>query len=42
MRGGAIRRWKERDACQRTLERLLRDLRVDADNAAASSAGQKP
>jgi hypothetical protein len=39
---GDFRAWKDHDAYQRTLERLLRDLRVDAADAAASSAGQKP
>ncbi len=39
---GDFRAWKEHDSYQKAFERVLRDLRVDAPDAAASSAGQKP
>ena len=32
---GDFRAWKDRDAYQRTLERLLRDLRVEMPDAAS-------
>ncbi len=37
---GDFRVWKDRDAYKRTFERLLRDLRVEAPDASASSAGR--
>jgi uncharacterized protein YjbI with pentapeptide repeats len=39
---GDFRTWKDHDAYQRTLTRLLRDLRVETPDASASSAGQTP